>query len=712
VANTREAFGIPDPDVTTIQIVVEIKTLQLDNLQSLSGKEPYIVLYKTTRAFDADDFNQARVIPLEFVDAHVLRSDDLTFGDLGVTQAELDAGDALILPRARDIRLTIRALAGDDPAYFAKGANVGKTIQLNVRREGLNETELLGRVTGVLPLRGIYLQPDPPPAFDGEFSSLFFERPSGTNPGIVQRLAQQLGVDQKGLTFTGKRGERVIFGCSRRIRHTMAPDHSSLTLAAKEDLMNHWLVVLKFELRRDWTWDGLKHVAFDIFRTQRFQADAVGDDNGGQPVGDWEIPRSVPLLALDQARRESTTLIYIDAVEPKSERPQPGNPGETQFPDLIELTYRVEPRFRTAPENEDDPEGLELELPVTTPPSQVPRLASAGVALSKYERADDYSSTEARKRFLWLEFEQPVRDPNDAYFIRMLGVAPDPMLSDNRFETFLAPEGSPLAIDPEWIRMIASDQPDDNAGLSAMVQLVPSDTSDRHFLIPLPPGLNPDSPELFGFFTYELRVGHANIWSTAQGRFGRALKTTGVQHPAPTLYCTCTRTETKLTVEAPYSEAVFNGKNITANPPRTEIWALLYAQVRQADGKDFRNVLLGERRLAFRPRLSGRLKLTGASITAPFENVDSTARGITAWEQGEILSMLRELGLPDDASLSVLCVEMLPTQRVQAASASTALLPTSQVESDARPLSDDLGHHRILRSSPLTPAPAICCPNC
>ncbi|MBC7928780.1 MAG: hypothetical protein H7039_24315, partial [Bryobacteraceae bacterium] len=125
VTGSREAFGIPDPDVTTIQIDVEIKTLQLDNLQSLSGKEPYIALYKTTRAFDAADFDQARVIPLEFVDAHVLRSDDLTFGDLGVTQAELDAGDALILPRARDIRLTIRALAGDDPAYFAKGANVG-----------------------------------------------------------------------------------------------------------------------------------------------------------------------------------------------------------------------------------------------------------------------------------------------------------------------------------------------------------------------------------------------------------------------------------------------------------------------------------------------------------------------------------------------------------------------------------------------------------
>ena len=58
--------------------------------------------------------------------------------------------------------------------------------------------------------------------------------------------------------------------------------------------------------------------------------------------------------------------------------------------------------------------------------------------------------------------------------------------------------------------------------------------SDKHYLLPIPPGLHSESDELFGFFTYEFRVGHANIWSTAQGRFGRTLRATGIQHPAPT----------------------------------------------------------------------------------------------------------------------------------------------------------------------------------
>jgi hypothetical protein len=47
----REAFGIHDPDVDRIEITVEVETLKMDNLQSVSGKENYVHLYTTTRAF-------------------------------------------------------------------------------------------------------------------------------------------------------------------------------------------------------------------------------------------------------------------------------------------------------------------------------------------------------------------------------------------------------------------------------------------------------------------------------------------------------------------------------------------------------------------------------------------------------------------------------------------------------------------------------------
>ena len=57
-------------------------------------------------------------------------------------------------------------------------------------------------------------------------------------------------------------------------------------------------------------------------------------------------------------------------------------------------------------------------------------------------------------------------------------------------------------------------------------------------MVPLPPGLHEDSNELFGFFTYEIRVGHDRYkgWSTAQGRFGAVLRVTGIKQLAPNLY--------------------------------------------------------------------------------------------------------------------------------------------------------------------------------
>ena len=732
----KESFGIPDPDATRVQVDVEVRTLRLDNLLSLSGRENYIHLYTTTRDFPADPA-KSRVVPLKFSDAAVIHfGDPNDFGDLKLpgdvtlTQAAIDAMDELPLPTAREIRLTIRAIANDDPSYFAAGANIGKPAQLRVHRPSTGELKLIAAFNADRMIRGIYLQPDPPTLFDGTLSALLFHRSTGDTPAIVQRLAQQIGVDFKGLTLVGKKGERVIFGCSRRIRHTLAPDNSSITFAAKEDLVNHWIVPITLQLDRDWTWDGLEEISFDIFRTQHFTSDpaADADNNNNLPIGDWEAKRVAPIQALDGANRDHTTLIFLDAVEPKSDKPQAGAPSETRFPDTIELSYSIAPHLREAPMPADEPVLLSLKLPVTTPPAQVPRIVSAGVALSKYQRDDAYSRTEPRRRFLWLELEETVRDPNDGYFIRLLGYAPDPMISDDRLQTFVPPEEAPLPIDPEVIRVIPPNDTDDHAGYSAMVPLEAGGNVGRHFLVPLPPGLNADSPELFGFFTYELRVGHAKIWSTAQGRFGRALRTTGVQHPAPTLFCTCQRTQKELVVEAPYAEAVLTGKNITANPPRTEIWALLYAQVRQADGKDFRNILLEDRKLLAVPRMRHKLEDPAGKAFLAFQNRDAPVHGVTGWRQAEIVSMLRELGLPTASPLSVLCVETLPTLENQKAAVPTgrslanadiaasvmkersgqSAAAAATADSGVRPLSDALGHVRILRTSPLTPVPEVC----
>src|SRR5206468_8963303 len=138
------------------------------------------------------------------------------------------------------------------------------------------------------------------------------------------------------------------------------------------------------------------------------------------------------------------------------------------------------------------------------------------------------------------------------------------------------------------IRTIVPGQSDDRAGFTATQQLIPSD-SPLHFMLPLPPGFPEDAPELFGFYTYEFRVGHNEGWSTAQGRFGAALRVTGVQHPAPALTCMAVRTTAGIVASAPYANPVQDGRSVRPLPPATEIYVMLYAQVHQSDGGDFRN---------------------------------------------------------------------------------------------------------------------------
>jgi len=733
------SFGIPDPDVVRVQVDVEVRALEMDNRLSLSGTEPFIHLYTTYRAFPAD-FAAALSIPLDFRQANVLNfgdPDDL--GDLGVSEDDLLNMAELRLPRGREIRLTLRGVGEPDSDYYGRpGTHIGKPVQLKVRQESEDERDLLASLSAARQIRGLYLQPDPPQPNDGRVKTWLFQRGAASTPAIIQRLAQQLDVDHKGLTLVGEKGQRVIFGCSNRIRHTLAPDHSSVTFASKEELLNHWIVALTYQVDRDWTWDMLEAVSFELFRDLKYQGDDEVDDNDGQPIGDLEMVRTAPINALASPDRSKTTLIYLDAVEPKSAKPNPDDPGETAFPDIIELSYTLQPRFSTPPAQQDDPAPLTLELPVTTPPAQVPRLVSAGVALSQYRRSDDYSATEPRERYLWLEFAEPVRDPNDSYFIRILGYSTDPLLSDNRPETFVPPDEPPLNIDPELIRVITPGQSDDNAGLLAMQPLEPATNSNRHYLVPLPAGLHAESSELFGFFTYELRVGHADIWSTAQGRFGRPMRTTGVQHPAPTLFCTCHRDEQRLLVEAPHAQAVLNGKNITAAPPRTEIWALLYAQVRQADGQDNRNILLDDRRLRLIPRVYRELITAENTGVLAKGNRNAPAWSSTVWQDSEVKALLRGLGLPVDASLSVVCVELMPHfgsfQREASGAATLAAAGGGSQNSMVgsvwavrgnsaapggpgvppaepdylRPLSDQLGHFRILRTSPLTPVTDVC----
>jgi hypothetical protein len=633
--------GLPDPDVDRVQITVEVRALAQD---PAATDGDYMPIYQTTRAFPADP-SQSLTLDLSWTDVK------------DVSPLVPPAIGALLLPTARTLRLRIGALCRDDAtlSYFgAQDVRVGPSIQVALRKDSADETALFALDLPSHRFSALFLQPDP--VIDA--TVLFAQRAAGAQnerpADIASRLASALGLRHDDLTFRAQPGRRVVFGCAAALRHVIGPDGASLTFAAQSDLALHWLMVLRLTLDRDWSWDGLAGAGFEVRRD-------------GNVVGNITLPRNVNSDALANPDRTQTDLVFIDGIEPK---PAPGTPPQELTP-----TYTVTARFQGAPST-DPPLNLPIRLPVTTPPSQVPRIISAGIAMSPYQRRPDYSATDPRLRALWIELDGTPTDPRDRFFARVLRNTPDPIISRTGQSVPETAE-APLAIDPEWVRVIVHGQADDRSGIAALQPMIPSD-SPLHWRLPLPAGLDAASPELFGFFTYELRVGHFDMWSTAQGRFGPPLRVAGVQHPPPVLPCTVLRNTNGIRVSAPFALSVLDGQPAQPEPPFSQIWVLLYAQAEQIDGADKRNVLLGRKPAPWPRRTFERARASDAYGEASF--------GTT-----EVELALRSLGFARTAPLSVLAVEMLP-----------------QDEIPADPLGANLGGQRILRTSALTPVPTIC----
>ena len=396
---------------------------------------------------------------------------------------------------------------------------------------------------------------------------------------------------------------------------------------------------------------------------------------------------------------------------------------------MLSPTYTVTVNFAAAAPQQFN---LPIILPITTPPVQTPKIVSTGIAEAPYTHSADYSRTGLRERYLWIEFDQPIADSDDTYFGRVLAYGPDPLLAADLLPkkaseiSEMLPEATEpvLPIDPELIRKIFSGQSADYSGLDAMSQMVPATSagvgkSGTFYLLPLPSGTTSESLELFGFWTYEFRIGHVQKWSTAQGRYGRPLRVTGLQHPSPHLICTASRNAKGIYATAPYANTVYNGRRVydyREGDPQTRIWFMLYAQVLQADGASWRNVLLTHRQgvtLANPPKSSAN----------PQQSVNRDPRAGIAFPLASVDDLLSVLGLPDATPMSLLAVEVLPgplnvstdpfrgpTETLFGAAENGSVwdAATTSASDGEDPLGANLGLRRILRTSPLVAVPSVC----
>jgi hypothetical protein len=662
---TIKSLGVPDPDVDKFRVAVEVRTPAHDvgKLGELDG--PWRHVYFVERSFNAyptsDPVAGDALVTIEFDYQDVPH-----VSELAKTKANLEG--KLPLPRARDVRIVITPLGKAADSYWNDdGTRFGITSTFATCAEAVNEDNLLGKPEDqqLNQIRAILLQPQ---------------------NNLTLKLAQELRLDVNELTFKGQPGSRTVFGCSKALRHDLAPDKSAITFAAEGELLNKWIVAAEFDMDRDWTWDGLADRGFEVKRD-------------GTLVGTLDVRPTLSQIAIgngtdtgplaDPTVRETTHLIFFDAVD--------STPRVHGFPNNFAPKWEFKPLLKNTPSAVNLVRNFRIVLPLAVTPRQTPKLASVGTALSPYTTEGNYSATGPRKRVLWLEFTEPVADQHDTLFARVLAYGPDPLMV--RGLTYDLPnlEEPDLPIDPEQIRVITPLSSHDNAGLNAMVELIKSPTSDLHYMLPLPPGISPEALELFGFWTYEFRVGHRSIfdwpvvglWSTARARFGRPLRVTGVQHPAPTLVCYPSHNLGKVRVVAPFATPVLlNGKPLIdqqEGKPHTRIWMMLYAQVKQADGKTWRNVLLNHRHA----------ETVGAVEDERTEVTVRSSRdvfGHAAFNDQEIQVSLRSLSLAPDSPLSVLAVELLPAR-------------ADQIRDE---MGQNVGQVRILRTSPLTPVPAAC----
>jgi hypothetical protein len=491
---------------------------------------------------------------------------------------------------------------------------------------------------------------------------------------LPARLAGAVDLVADGTMLMRQPGERVALGCSGLIYHA-APDASSLELADPEELAGQWINVIQAIIDRDWTWRGTGSPTLVISRTVTLP-DAVGAPSDTVDAGVIELMNTINTQAVNKPDRSFIRLMFLDALPPRM--------GPDGLPYEIAVTYKLRLRLEGGSSVN---QSIETRLPIVTPPAQVPRVVAVGIALTPYDHDPEYASTSSRTRRLWLEFAEPLADRRDAYFVKALTSTPDPMLLPG-----VEPAADPVVVecvplDPELVCVITPRQVQDLAGLATMQRLEPAANSDRRFLVPLPPNTDVGSPELFSFYTYEIRVGHDRgpiadpLWSTAQSRFGEALVLEGVQHPAPELACSViVESNGAIRVRAPFASPYLGLRRVLPSTPNTEIWIVLYARVMQADLSTKRNIQIDLRRLQ-RER-ERRTRSTPLFV-----------EGETNWSGLAVSAALLRAGLPEDAPLSVLAVELLPEPN----------------GSFSDPLGGDLGQVRILRTSPLAEVDRSCC---
>ncbi|HTA42919.1 MAG TPA: hypothetical protein VK789_10760, partial [Bryobacteraceae bacterium] len=330
----NRAVSVPDPDVASFDVVIEARVPANDT----GDDGNFRVIYTVEVQFPTGEDDPTVTLDLNYVDGY----DDISTLE---TAPPPPNTTTLPIPTARDIRVRLIPLCAPKANYYGpEGPPSGPSSDYIVRQEATVEDAVFPN-TPESQLQAFYFQP-------------------GNN--LPQVLAQELGLNQQGLTFTGASGERTVFGGSGTLRHTVSADGSSFTLANQTELVGHWIVALVLDLKRDWTWTGLAQPS-----TSGPNPPQITFTQGSQPLGVVTIPRVVSPTTAGSTNpvpdRSHTKIIFFDSIDP--------NPAPGTFPSTLSPTYNVTVNFAQAAAQQFN---LPITLPITTRPVQTPKLVSTG----------------------------------------------------------------------------------------------------------------------------------------------------------------------------------------------------------------------------------------------------------------------------------------------------------------------------------------------
>ncbi|KAH8719505.1 hypothetical protein GQ44DRAFT_365042 [Phaeosphaeriaceae sp. PMI808] len=375
--------NLPDPDVKMVEITVLVQTAPQD---PLAEDGPYLKLYTTTRMLPTD-LKASVKVALDWQDAPNIWEPPVTWNSAATS-------GPLLLPTERTLRLRVNALCREEPdadkPYFgAEDVRRGPQLVVPLRKNSAKEIDLFAVNDDSFTLNGLYLQPQ---------------------LDTTSRVAEAIGLRSLGPKLKGLSGKRVVFACASSLLHLIGPDRGSLTFTSHADLALRWIVVIRLELKRDWTWDGFPLNGIQVKRDGKF------------------ILSVAPVQAINEDAlagipdRSRSSIVIIDVVDPRPDAGQRANE--------LNLKYDISTTFLgTTQPTSDPPLSLSIRLPSTTPPTQLCDLTSVGLAMSPYTHDETYSSTSPRQQILWLSFSTPPSDPSYTYFARVLHYAPDPLLT-------------------------------------------------------------------------------------------------------------------------------------------------------------------------------------------------------------------------------------------------------------------------------------------